>query len=172
MKTAVITTVGILLIITGGVVFHIQQERIKHELENERVENDRIARINAIEQVLRLDHKINESFKENDSMWDQFWDESNNYDELVRAMRSSDISKCPPDFQTAYENHIRAWQQKATLAHKYAGFNDALKTITSGGTVVIEIMHDNEKAHAAIEDTYNEVVLVAHRYGAKSPSDN
>ena len=36
-------------------------------------------------------------------------------DEHVRAMRSVDLTNCPPDFREAYTRYIRAWEETAAV---------------------------------------------------------
>lgn len=44
-------------------------------------------------------------------------------DNYIDGLKRLDLSRCPPGFQSAYQEHIRAWERYKTAKH--AGYNDA-----------------------------------------------
>jgi hypothetical protein len=86
--------------------------------------------------------------------------------EVADAMAEIPRGRAPDDFWTAYQLHVRAWQD-------YADARDAARVITSPTDI------DHRPDGAAIEDarkrinsTFDEVETIARRYHARIPSSS
>ena len=86
--------------------------------------------------------------------------------EVADTMAQIPRGRAPGDFWTAYQQHVRAWQD-------YADARDAARVITSPTDI------DHRPDGAAIEDarkrinsTFDEVEAIARRYHARMPASS
>jgi len=85
-----------------------------------------------------------------------------------------DVSNCPPDFRTAFQAHVFAWQQAATaLANNTLGTNfleGMLAGATDDSRFIGQASGQAEMAVQQINATYYDLTQIASRYGARIPN--
>jgi ABC-type transport system involved in cytochrome bd biosynthesis fused ATPase/permease subunit len=99
------------------------------------------------------------------------------------AMHQVDLSGCPDDFRTAYENHIAAWDQAGKVhqaivdlntngdlaAAAVAVFGPNATAWSSREQAVSELDRLQKAASNNIHTTFLQVEAVAQKYGAQVP---
>ncbi len=93
---------------------------------------------------------------------------------IATEFQKIDVSNCPPDFRTAFQAHIFAWQEAApALANDTLG-NNFLEGMLAGATndsrFIGQAGGQAAMATQQINATYYEVTQVAARYGARIPN--
>jgi hypothetical protein len=86
--------------------------------------------------------------------------------EVADTMAESPRGRAPSDFWTAYQQHVRAWQD-------YADARDAARTVTS--PTDIDHRPDGaaiENARKRINSTFDQVEAIARRYHARIPTSS
>ena len=109
--------------------------------------------------------------------------------ETAQAMGRIDLDAAPPDFRTAYTEHVYAWATMAKVESALAAlpaegaaqstlpepvtayFRDRGTTaIRTGEDAERQLAQDERTAQLAIESTWMEVLRVARGHGARAPS--
>lgn len=82
-------------------------------------------------------------------------------DAVVEIMSAIQRGQAPGDFWNAYQAHVRAWQRYAQAETWIRG---------QEGATFIDGLDEYEAAGEAIDSTFDEVVRIARRYGARLPA--
>lgn len=122
--------------------------------------------------VLAADHHLKKEVASQSGIYEKYWDASGNALRYVGGMRAIDLSHCPPDFQVAYLRHVHAWDSaQQEMAHNQGlsgvikGFFGGIVGPVAGYDVYNTASKEHEGAIRAITESWNDVELIALKYG-------
>jgi hypothetical protein len=79
-------------------------------------------------------------------------------DDYVSASESIDDTNVPPDFRSAWHNHMKIWREHADFLNQEKEFSAWRKT---DDNETLQTISDQERE---IEDTWREVILTGRKY--------
>jgi hypothetical protein len=92
---------------------------------------------------------------------------------IAAEFQRINVTRCPQDFRVAFQAHILAWQQAAPYLQDNNIFTSVLEGVAAGLTDDTQYMGQAQKnaAYASyqINITYQELTLIAAKYGARIP---
>lgn len=92
---------------------------------------------------------------------------------LATEMQKLDTRDCPPDFRTAFQQHINAWRDAAGHFAQNSPLNSFLEGMAAGffqDPSMFGISQQNAAAASQnINATYNQLVTIAVAHGARVP---
>ena len=107
--------------------------------------------------------------------------------EVVKRMRAIDLSSCPPDFRSAYVQHIHAWESAAAIEQEYAAFNNRYNSggalmesffrgvvfdfgmVGESNEALEKIANHQQQVSSEIRNTFHTVENIAVEHGANLP---
>lgn len=93
------------------------------------------------------------------SFWKPSSEYVNNISRYVKSMNDLDDTDLPEDFQTAWRNHVKAWE-------KHEAFLIKLKFVNKSNINVENISEKYNAQNAEISVTWDETKRIAESYGA------
>ena len=92
---------------------------------------------------------------------------------IAERMQRIDITRCPPEFRLAFQQHVNAWAQAAPYIQADTPLTAFFEGMYAGATDDYSNLgisnHQANVAKAQIGDTYRVVLNVAAAYGARIP---
>lgn len=122
----------------------------------------------AIEKALEQDQAI---YQEAKSSFPNSAVQATRY--IADRMQRIDITRCPPEFRLAFQQHVNAWAQAAPYIQADTPLSAFFEGMYAGATDDYSNLglsnHQANVAKAQIGDTYRVVLNVAAAYGARIP---